>query len=145
MVWGFGSWLAGFLVLHAVMGLTLSLVFQLAHVVGNTEFETVALDGTKHIETAWAEHELKTTSNFAMKNKFISWFVGGLNYQVEHHLFPRVSHIHYPALSKIVMQKCREIVPPLRETPGTSASACQKPNARPCLQVIWVISRRCLP
>jgi len=51
---------------------------------------------------------LKTTSNFAMKNKFISWFVGGLNYQIEHHLFPRVSHIHYPAISKIVRQKCKE-------------------------------------
>ena len=108
LVWGFGPWLAGFLVLHAVMGLTLSLVFQLAHVVENTEFENVALDETKHVETAWAEHELKTTSNFAMKNKVISWFVGGLNYQIEHHLFPRVSHVHYPAISEIVMQKCIE-------------------------------------
>jgi linoleoyl-CoA desaturase len=108
MEWGFLPWLGGFLLLHAVMGLTLSLVFQLAHVVENTEFETVALDETKHIETAWAEHELKTTSNFAMGNKVISWFVGGLNYQIEHHLFPRVSHVHYPAISKIVMQKCEE-------------------------------------
>ena len=108
MVWGFGQWLLGFFVLHVVMGLTLSLVFQLAHVVENTEFENVALDETKHIETAWAEHELKTTSNFAMNNKVISWFVGGLNYQIEHHLFPRVSHVHYPAISKIVMQKCKE-------------------------------------
>lgn len=108
LVWGFGYWLLGFFVLQMVMGLTLSLVFQLAHVVENTEFETVALDETKHIETAWAEHELKTTSNFAMKNKIISWFVGGLNFQVEHHLFPRVSHVHYPAISKIVKQKCQE-------------------------------------
>lgn len=108
MVWGFSAWLAGFLILHVVMGLTLSLVFQLAHVVENTEFENVALDETKHIETAWAEHELKTTSNFAMRSKTISWFVGGLNYQIEHHLFPRVSHVHYPALSEIVQEKCRE-------------------------------------
>ena len=107
-VWGFGPWLAGFFVLHAVMGLTLSLVFQLAHVVENTEFENIALDETKHIETAWAEHELKTTSNFAMGSKVVSWFVGGLNYQIEHHLFPRVSHVHYPAISKIVMAKCVE-------------------------------------
>jgi len=108
LVWGFGAWLLGFFTLHVVMGLTLSLVFQLAHVVENTEFENIALDETKHIETAWAEHELKTTSNFAMNNKVISWFVGGLNYQIEHHLFPRVSHVHYPAISKIVMQKCKE-------------------------------------
>ncbi len=108
MVWGFLPWVVGFLVLHAVMGLTLSLVFQLAHVVENTEFEHVPLDQTKHLETAWAEHQLKTTSNFAMKNKVISWFVGGLNFQIEHHLFPRVSHVHYPAISKIVMAKCAE-------------------------------------
>ena len=107
-VWGFGPWLVGFFVLHAVMGLTLSLVFQLAHVVENTEFENIAFDETKHVETAWAEHQLKTTSNFAMGNKVVSWFVGGLNYQIEHHLFPRVSHVHYPAISKIVMQKCAE-------------------------------------
>lgn len=108
MVWGFLPWVVGFLVLNATMGLTLSLVFQLAHVVENTEFEHVPLDATKHIETAWAEHQMKTTANFAMGNKVISWFVGGLNYQIEHHLFPRVSHVHYPAISKIVMEKSAE-------------------------------------
>ncbi len=108
MVWGVLPWLAGFFTMHVVMGLTLSLVFQLAHVVENTEFEHIALDETKHIETAWAEHQIKTTANFAMGNKVISWFVGGLNYQIEHHLFPKVSHVHYPAISKIVMEKCAE-------------------------------------
>ena len=108
MTWGFLPWLAGFFVLHATMGLTLSFVFQLAHVVENTEFEHVPLDETKHIETAWAEFQVKTTANFAMNNKIISWFVGGLNYQIEHHLFPKVSHVHYPAISKIVIQKCAE-------------------------------------
>ncbi|MEO6253092.1 MAG: fatty acid desaturase, partial [Ferruginibacter sp.] len=108
MVWGFLPWLAGYLLLNAVMGLILSLVFQLAHVVENTEFEHIPLDATKHIETAWAEHQMKTTANFAMGNKVISWFVGGLNYQIEHHLFPRISHVHYPEISKIVMEKCKE-------------------------------------
>lgn len=108
IVWGFGPWLAGYLIVNAAMGLTMSLVFQLAHVVENTEFENVALDETKHLETAWAEHELRTTANFAMGSKVVSWFVGGLNFQIEHHLFPRVSHIHYPAISKIVMEKCKE-------------------------------------
>jgi linoleoyl-CoA desaturase len=106
--WGFLPWLAGFLVLHVAMGITLSLVFQLAHVVENTEFEHVPLDETKHVETAWAEHQIRTTANFAMGSKTISWFVGGLNFQIEHHLFPRVSHVHYPAISKIVMAKCAE-------------------------------------
>ena len=108
MVWGFLPWLAGFFVLNAVMGLILSLVFQLAHVVENTEFEHIPLDTTKHIETAWAEHQMKTTANFAMGNKVISWFVGGLNYQIEHHLFPKVSHVHYPEISKIVLEKAKE-------------------------------------
>lgn len=107
-VWGFLPWFAGYMALNAVMGLTLSIVFQLAHVVENTEFEHVPLDETKHIETAWAEHQVKTTANFAMGNKIVSWFVGGLNFQIEHHLFPKVSHVHYPAISKIVMQKCKE-------------------------------------
>lgn len=107
-VWGFLPWFAGYMALNAVMGLTLSIVFQLAHVVENTEFEHVPLDETKHIETAWAEHQVKTTANFAMGNKIVSWFVGGLNFQIEHHLFPRVSHVHYPTISKIVMQKCKE-------------------------------------
>ncbi len=108
MVWGVLPWVAGFLFLNVIMGLTLSLVFQLAHVVENTEFEHIGLDETKHVETAWAEFQLKTTANFAMGNKVISWFVGGLNYQIEHHLFPKVSHVHYPAISKIVMEKCAE-------------------------------------
>ncbi len=108
MVWGAGPWLLGYFILNAAMGLTMSVVFQLAHVVEITGFENVALDETKHIETAWAEHELRTTANFAMGNKIISWFVGGLNYQIEHHLFPKVSHVHYPAISKIVMEKCKE-------------------------------------
>ena len=108
IVWGFGPWLLGFMVLHIVMGITLSLTFQLAHVVENTEFENVALDETKHVETAWAEHEVRTSSNFAMNNPVVSWFVGGLNFQIEHHLFPKVSHVHYPAISKIVMEKCKE-------------------------------------
>jgi linoleoyl-CoA desaturase len=108
LVWGFGPWLLGYLTTMVTMGLTLSIVFQLAHVVENTEFEHVALDDTKHIDTAWAEHELRTTSNFSMKNPVLSWFVGGLNFQIEHHLFPKISHVHYPAISKIVMEKCRE-------------------------------------
>ena len=108
IVWGFLPWLAGYFMLNAVLGLTLSLVFQLAHVVENTEFEHVALDETKHVDTAWAIHQIKTTANFSMNNKVISWFVGGLNFQIEHHLFPRISHVHYPAISKIVMEKCKE-------------------------------------
>ncbi len=120
MVWGWAGWLAGFFVANAVMGITLSFVFQLAHVVENTEFEHIPLDETKHLETAWAEHQIKTTANFAMGNKWISWFVGGLNYQIEHHLFPRVSHVHYPEISKIVQEKCKEYNLPYNQYPTMS-------------------------
>ena len=116
-VWGIGAWAIGFLTMSVALGLSLSLVFQLAHVVENTEFEHIPLDETKHLETAWAEHQIKTTANFAMNNKAISWFVGGLNFQIEHHLFPRVSHIHYPAISKLVQQKCQEFNLPYNQYP----------------------------
>ncbi|HMK04341.1 MAG TPA: acyl-CoA desaturase [Ferruginibacter sp.] len=122
MVWGFLPWLAGYMVLNVVMGLFLSLVFQLAHVVENTEFEHVSLEATKHMESAWAEHQMRTTANFAMGNKVISWFVGGLNYQIEHHLFPRVSHVHYPVISKIVMEKCKEYNMPYNKYDTMSAA-----------------------
>lgn len=114
---GFLPWLAGFFVMHVTMGLTLSLVFQLAHVVENTEFEHVGAGEAKHLESAWAEYQLRTTANFAMNNKVISWFVGGLNYQIEHHLFPKISHVHYPAISRIVMQKCTEFGLPYNQYP----------------------------
>ena len=102
---GWQAWAIGFASLHVVMGLTLALVFQLAHVVEHTEFESAGID-PKQIENEWAIHQIKTTANFAPRNRIISWYVGGLNYQVEHHLFPRVSHVHYPAISSIVKQTC---------------------------------------
>jgi linoleoyl-CoA desaturase len=102
---GWQAWLTGFLVMHAVMGLTLAMVFQLAHVVEKAKFEKAG-DGAVIINSEWAVHELMTTSNFALKNKVISWLVGGLNFQIEHHLFPRISHVHYPALSIIVREQC---------------------------------------
>lgn len=100
-------WVIGFICMQVAMGYTLALVFQLAHVVEGTEFESVNVE-PKLIKKEWAIHQVTSTANFATNNKIISWFVGGLNYQIEHHLFPRISHIHYPALSNIVKLKCRE-------------------------------------
>lgn len=104
---GWGAWAIGFLCMHVALGLCLSVVFQLAHVVEETTFEFSGTDNV-HIENEWAIHQVKTTANFAPRSKPISWLVGGLNFQVEHHLFPRISHIHYPALSEIVARNCRE-------------------------------------
>lgn len=104
---GFVPWLIGFLTFTMVGGFVMSIVFQLAHVVEETSFPQVDEEsGTT--EDEWVIHQLKTTSNFSPKNLLVRWFTGGLNYQVEHHLFPNISHIHYPAISKIVEQLCKE-------------------------------------
>jgi linoleoyl-CoA desaturase len=105
---GWGPWAIGYACMQATLGLTLAIVFQLAHVVEHAEFAYIEENDTKKLEEEWAIHQVKTTANFAPKNKLISWYVGGLNFQVEHHLFPRISHIHYPAISKIVKQTCQD-------------------------------------
>jgi len=107
LVVGWLPWLIGFLVMHFVLGLTLAVVFQLAHVVEHLEFDSAGIE-PKKIENEWAIHQVKTTADFASGNRILSWFVGGLNFQIEHHLFPRISHIHYPAISKIVEETCRQ-------------------------------------
>ena len=96
----------GLILMHAVMGLTLALVFQLAHVVESTHFVDANHDSLK-IEQEWAIHQVQTTADFATNNKVISWFTGGLNFQVEHHLFPKISHVHYPAIHKILKDVCQ--------------------------------------
>jgi len=94
----------------------LSIVFQLAHTVEETTFPQ-AIQPANRIEDEWALHQLKTTANFATKNKLITWWVGGLNFQVEHHLFPKVSHVHYPAISDIIKNTCAEMNVPYIEHP----------------------------
>lgn len=103
---GFLPWLIGFIVVTLVCGLATSVVFQLAHVVEGTQFHSLHDEpGTKH---EWAIHQVVSTANFGTKSKFLHWLLGGLNFQVEHHLFPRISHVHYPAINQYVQQVCRE-------------------------------------
>ncbi len=113
---GFVSWLIGFLIFTLVAGFVLSIVFQLAHTVEHTHFP-VPDEDTGKLEDEWAIHQLKTTANFAPKNKMITWFVGGLNFQIEHHLFPKVSHVHYANLRKIIKAACEEYGIPYIEYP----------------------------
>ena len=96
----------GFLTMHFVSGVILSTVFQIAHVVPETEFLTAEDLKAQNEEQSWAKHQLVTTANFARWNALLTWYVGGLNYQIEHHLFPDISHIHYPKLSHIVQKNC---------------------------------------
>jgi linoleoyl-CoA desaturase len=101
-------WVLGFLLLHFVCGVVLAFVFQSAHVVPETEFYTSETHDVVNPTNSWAKHQLATTANFENWNKVLTWFVGGLNHQIEHHLFPEISHIHYPKIAKIVKKTAQE-------------------------------------
>lgn len=103
---GFLPWLIGFLIYGLFTGFVLSIVFQLAHTVSETSYPLP--NSINKMEDEWAIHQLKTTANFSTKSRIVSWYTGGLNFQVEHHLFPKVSHIHYPKINKIVKATCKE-------------------------------------
>lgn len=98
------SYLIGAAVVFGMEGFVLGLVFQLAHAVEGAAFFDPGAN--EHAPLPWAEHQLATTVDFAPRSRLLTWFVGGLNFQVEHHLFPRTSHRHYPALAGIVGEVC---------------------------------------
>ncbi len=98
--------LLGFLLMQFICGLTLAFIFQTAHVIEETSF--VEPDESYSVENNWAIHQLRTTANFADRSVLFSWFIGGLNYQIEHHLFPNICHVHYRKISKIVRKTAAE-------------------------------------
>ncbi|MEM1216621.1 MAG: acyl-CoA desaturase [Bacteroidota bacterium] len=101
-----GQVLIGFLMMHFICGIILALIFQSAHIIEETDFFVAGEDG--NMENNWAIHQVKTTANFANTNALFSWFIGGLNFQIEHHLFPNICHVHYRHLSKIVRATTQE-------------------------------------
>jgi linoleoyl-CoA desaturase len=105
----------GFLVMHWIAGFILAAIFQPAHVTPDAEFPLP--DDQGNMENKWAIHQLMTTMNFAPGSRLFSWYVGGLNYQVEHHLFPNVCHIHYKRISKIVKDTAKEFNLPYYSNP----------------------------
>jgi linoleoyl-CoA desaturase len=107
------SVIAGFLLMHFISGLVLTVIFQLAHTVEHTSHPLPNDEGT--IENNWAIHQLNTTVNFSRESKFLTWYLGGLNYQVEHHLFPNICHVHYPEIAPIVKQTAEEFGVPYLE------------------------------
>lgn len=98
---GLGSWVFGYLITTLTTGLLISLVFQMAHIV-----EEVQHPVKETTETECFKHQIATTADFATNNKFLKWYLGGLNFQIEHHLFPKISHIHYGELHKIIKPIC---------------------------------------
>lgn len=107
LVVGWKETIVGYLIVSAVCGFVIAIVFQLAHVVEDANFPVPNADNRK-IEEEWAIHQVRTTANFATRSKLVSWFMGGLNFQMEHHLFPKISHIHYPEINKIVKKTCED-------------------------------------
>lgn len=96
----------GFLLMHAIAGLILALIFQSAHVIEETSFYEA--DENNSVEENWAILQMHTTANFSNGSSLFSWYVGGLNYQIEHHLFPTICHVHYRHISKIVKATAEE-------------------------------------
>lgn len=101
-----GQIILGFLLMQFIAGFILAIVFQPAHVIEGTTYPVPDADG--NLENNWAIHQLHTTTNFGHRHKAFSWFVGGLNYQVEHHLFPNICHVHYRNIAPIVKQTTQD-------------------------------------
>ena len=98
--------IAAFISMHLVTGFLISTVFQIAHIMPGVEFPMPDENG--QIKGDWTSHQMATTTNFAAGNRILSWLIGGLNYQVEHHLLPNICHVHYKDLSGIVEETAKE-------------------------------------
>ena len=107
--------LLGFLIMHMIAGFILANIFQFAHIVEGAEQPMSNPEG--NIENEWAIHQLNTTANFARHSRVLNWYIGGLNYQIEHHLFPNISHVHYRQISKIVEKTAAEFELPYNVKP----------------------------
>ncbi|NQX91075.1 MAG: acyl-CoA desaturase [Flavobacteriales bacterium] len=105
--------LLGFVVMQLICGLVLALIFQPAHVIQDTDFYSPGEDLS--VENNWAIHQLRTTCNFANRSRIFSWFIGGLNFQIEHHLFPGICHVHYRKIAPIVKKTAQEFNVPYYE------------------------------
>lgn len=104
----------GILVMHYLAGFILAIIFQPAHVIDGTEFPVP--DESNALENNWAIHQLHTTTNFGNKSRWFSWYVGGLNFQIEHHLFPNVCHVHYRKIAGIVRDTAAEFGLPYKSS-----------------------------
>ncbi|MBL1280735.1 MAG: acyl-CoA desaturase [Fluviicola sp.] len=105
----------GWFAMHFLAGLILAIVFQPAHCVPSSDFPLP--DKENKLKGDWALHQMETTADFAASNRVLSWYVGGLNYQIEHHLFPTMSHVHHRGISKIVEETAKEFNVPYHSEP----------------------------
>ncbi|MGK6349716.1 fatty acid desaturase family protein [Parapedobacter sp. DT-150] len=110
--------LAGFVIMHFIAGLFLSCIFQPSHIMEESAFAApLTTADTRHMADSWAVHELGNTTNFSPNSRILSWFIGGLNYQIEHHLFTKICHVHYPKIAPIVKSTAIAFGLPYHEQP----------------------------
>ncbi len=105
--------LLGFLGMHFLTGMMLSLIFQPAHVIDDVDFYQPEPD--QNMENNWAIHQFRTTANYARGSRAFSWFIGGLDHQIEHHLFPNICHVHYRKIAPIVKNIAEQYQVPYHE------------------------------
>jgi linoleoyl-CoA desaturase len=106
--------LLGILIMHYIAGFILAIIFQPAHVTEGTEFPLP--DENRTLQNNWAVHQLLTTTNFGNSSRWFSWYVGGLNFQIEHHLFPNICHVHYRKIAAIVKSTAQEFGIPYKSS-----------------------------
>lgn len=133
--------LLGFLLMHFAASVILGTVFQLAHIVEGAEQPLPDPQGV--VANDWVVHEMMTTANFARDHRLLTWFTGGLNHQIEHHLFPNVCHVHYSTIAPIVERTAREHGVPYNHYPrlrGALASHVRRMKAlgRPAVEEIGI-------
>lgn len=115
MPYSWGHIVAGFLMMHAVSGFYLAIIFMLAHAVEEVHFPLPNEEGI--VNDDWVIHQMHTTANFSSQSRIASFFTGGLNQQIEHHLFANICSVHYLHLSKIVKQTSAEYDVPYYDIP----------------------------
>ena len=137
------SWsqiLVGIIGMHYLAGFILAIIFQPAHVIEGTEFPLP--DEHRTLQNNWAVHQLLTTTNFGNNSKWFSWFVGGLNFQIEHHLFPHICHVHYRKIAGIVKATANEFGLPYKSSRtfisalASHARLLKKLGARPVMVAV---------
>ncbi len=108
--------LGGLFIMHYVTGMMLAIIFQPAHVSAGVVYPLP--DPEQNLENGWAVHQLLTTANFGNKSRVLNWWCGGLNFQIEHHLFPKICHVHYRKISTIVRETAAEFGLPYNAFPS---------------------------
>jgi linoleoyl-CoA desaturase len=131
----------GIFAMHYIAGFILAIIFQPAHVIEGTDFPLA--DESGNIRNDWAVHQLLTTTNFGTGNKYFSWYVGGLNFQIEHHLFPNICHVHYRKIAKIVKATAEEFGLPYKTSRtflsalGSHMRLLKQLGAKPVVQPVY--------